>query len=268
MFYIKKLIFLKEVKNLICIIQARMGSTRLPGKVLRKICGKPMLKLLVERVENAKLIDQVVIATTTKTEDDEIENVCKNNKIKYYRGQEDDVLDRYYNACRQNEVADDDGVVRVTGDCPLIDPEIIDRVISLYADKKVDYASNINPPTFPDGMDVEVIKFSSLKKAWEEANLKSEREHVTPYIRKHTDIFTHVNLENDIDLTKMRLTVDNQEDFEVIEFVFNRLYKDKGIFSINEVYSLMNKNSEMFKKNSFYQRNEGYLKSIQNDKEV
>lgn len=164
------------------IIQARMGSTRFPGKVLKEILGKSILWHLISRIEKAKLINEIVIATTKNEIDRPILKFAEENGIKSYAGSEEDVLDRYYQAAKKFSA---DPIVRITADCPLMDPEVIDSVVQFYLDNKYDYVANtLEPITFPDGMDVEVFSFKNLEKIWKEAILPSQREHVTFYFWK------------------------------------------------------------------------------------
>lgn len=166
---------------LAAIIQARMGSTRLPKKVMLNILEKPILWHVINRVSKASLIDKLIVATTTNNEDDAIVEFCKNNGILFFRGSENDVLDRYYQCAKEYNITD---IARITADCPLHDPNVIDMIIKEYMGNDYDYVSNSIEYTFPDGLDVEIFSFDALKIAWENAKLVSEREHVTPYMRK------------------------------------------------------------------------------------
>jgi spore coat polysaccharide biosynthesis protein SpsF len=252
------------MSNTTVIIQARMGSTRLPGKVLLNIVGKPMLYRLIERVKNSKNTDQIVIATTDSPLDDAIEKFALSNKINCYRGSENDVLDRFYHAAKE---FDADPIVRITGDCPLMDSEILDKVIQAYFDNDVDYESNTQPPTYPDGLDVEVFSFAALEKMWNEAEKQSEREHVTPYIYNNPSIFKMDNVVSDEDLSDVRLTVDEKEDLQVVSEVFKALYAKNKNFSLRDILKFMVQNPELFQSNAKFQRNEGYMKSILEDDE-
>lgn len=249
-----------------CIIQARTGSTRLPGKVLKNICDKPLLIHVVERVAYSKLIDDIIVATTISKSDDAIESLCLQNGIMCFRGSEEDVLDRYYRAAQAFQTTKGDAIVRITADCPLIDPDVIDQVIELYKQSGADYASNIDPPTYPDGLDVEVFSFAALEKAWLEAKLLSEREHVTLFIREHRDRFKISNLENASDVSALRWTVDEAEDLEIIKEIYESLYKAGSLFKTDDVLDYLAKHSEVIQKNSSFSRNEGLLKSLQHDR--
>jgi len=249
----------------IAIIQARTGSTRLPGKVLKEIGGKTLLEILVERVKRASSIDKIVIATTVAAEDKKIADLAGKLGLDSYRGSEKDVLDRYYQAAKKFKA---DVVVRITGDCPLMDPTIIDRVVGYYKENsdKFDYASNIRPPTFPDGMDVEVFPFTVLEKAWRDAELPSEREHVTAYIANHPEIFRIGNVFYECNAVSIRLTVDNNEDFEVVRTIIEN-FPDKKDFGLEDIIDLKKRNPGIFLGNSKYKRNEGSEKSLEKDKE-
>lgn len=244
----------------LCIIQARMGATRLPGKVLKEVNGMTLLEYEINRVKQAKNIDKIVVATTDKEIDDKIEELCKKIKIDCFRGSEDDVLDRYYQcALKYPEYSN---IARVTGDCPLIDPVVIDGVITLFENGKYDYASNIEKETFPDGMDVEIFSRSVLEEVAEKAELSSEREHVTLYIRKNKK-YKIGNLEALEDYSQFRLTVDEPVDFEAIEFLIKNSKIDASYLDYIE---LLKKNPKIMKKNMDIIRNEGLIKSLKDDK--
>jgi spore coat polysaccharide biosynthesis protein SpsF len=250
---------------ILCIIQARMSSTRLPGKVLKPILGIPMLLRQIERVHRSKRIDQVILATSNTVDDDPIEELCEKNKIAIYRGSLNDVLDRFYQAALLTKPSH---VVRITGDCPVIDPSIVDQVIRLHLEGDYDYTSNIQVPTYPDGLDVEVFRFTALEKAWQEAALPSEREHVTPFIRNHPELFRHGSIQNSIDLSGLRWTVDEAEDFEVIRQVYETLYPQKNDFGMTDILRLMDERPELQVMNQKFMRNEGYQKSLRKDAEA
>lgn len=252
----------------IAIIQARIGSTRLPGKVLKKVLGKTMLEHEIERIKCAKTIDRIILATTINPEDKKIVRLAGKLKIGVFAGSEDDVLDRYYQAAKRFGAKDT--IVRLTGDCPLIDPRVVDEVVSFYIKNKKNcqYASNVNPPTFPDGMDVEVFSFAALKEAWQKAGLLSEREHVTTYIRNHLEKFKIKNLKNKKNLSHIRLTLDNKEDFILIKKIFTALYPKKKNFNLTDMNKFLEKNPELALINNHLQRNEGMQKSLREDKKI
>jgi len=245
------------------IIQARIGSERLPSKVLLDLSGKTVLEHVVQRVRNSKLIQDVVVATTTKKEDLKIADLCLKKSIKVYRGSDEDVLDRYYKIAKTISA---EHIVRVTADCPLIDPKIIDDVIRLHLLQKADYTSNVIDERFPDGEDVEIFTFETLHRAWENANLSSEREHVTPYIIKHPEIFKLKNLSCSQDLSKKRWTLDEEKDYKFIKLIYDNLYRNGRIFGMSEILNLLKQHPKYEKINSDVARNIGYLKSLKEDK--
>lgn len=254
----------KNMKTL-AIIQARMNSTRLPGKVLMKISGKTVLEHVVKRVSQSKLIDEVVVATTINKSDLTIAALCKRLKVHIFRGSENDVLNRYYQTAKKYHA---DNIARITSDCPLIDPAIIDKVIKKHFDAGNDYTANTILETYPDGEDVEIFKNSALVQAWENARLLSEREHVTPYIKKHKEFFKLGNIKNVINLSKKRWTLDNKEDFEFIKKVYQYLYASDHFFSMEKILKCLEKHPELEFVNSHIKRNEGYTKSLNEDKVV
>lgn len=249
--------------NILAILQARFSSTRLPGKVLKPIFGRPMLALQIERVLQSKMIDQLIIATSTDRSDDAIEKLCQQINIQCFRGNLNDVLDRFYQAALSWKPTH---IVRLTGDCPLIDPEVIDSVISFYQTGGYDYASNTLQPTFPDGLDVEAFRFSVLEQAWNEAKLPSQREHVTPFINSHPERFRVANYNNGEDLSRLRWTVDEPEDFELITKIYDALYPHKPDFRMADILDLMQRMPELLSLNKKYERNEGLEKSLKEDR--
>lgn len=249
--------------SIIAIIQARISSTRLPGKVLKKIKDKTILEHVVDRVKAAKSIDNIVVATTTNKEDLKIVNICSESGISIFCGSEDDVLDRYYQTARLFKA---EHIVRITSDCPLIDPQVIEEVIELYFKEKADYATNTMPETFPDGLDTEVFSFNTLKIAWENAKLFSEREHVTPYIRKNPNIFKLVNLKCNFSLNNKRWTIDEPIDLKFIKIIYKNLYSEDSLFGMRKILDFLKKNPKIEKINKNIIRNEGYSKSLKEDR--
>jgi glutamate-1-semialdehyde 2,1-aminomutase len=237
---------------MVAIIQARMGSTRFPNKVMRTICGVPMIGLLLNRLANAKLIDQIVLATSRDPRNGPLVKYVGELGYAVYRGSEDDVLGRYYHAAKEVGA---DSVVRITGDCPLVDPAIVDEVVAKFKKDDVDYVSNTSPPTYPDGLDVEVFTFKALGTAWKQAKLPMEREHVTPFICG-SGKFTQTNLAHSTDCSEERWTVDEPEDFEVIQKVFEH-FNPRRNFGWLEVLSLRKQHPEWFMLNSHIVRNQG-----------
>lgn len=251
------------MKKIIAIVQARMGATRLPGKMLMKLGPKSAVAHVIERVKLSKYINEVWLATTTNSKDGDLVKWAEENNVLCHRGSEDDVLDRYYQTALRAKA---DIIVRVTGDCPLSDYEVIDKVIKEYKEGDFDYVSNVHPPTYPDGLDTEVFSFGSLEKAWKEASLKSEREHVTPYIWKNPEIFKMKNVENEEDLSEQRWTLDTQEDFDFIEKIILECGKKSSECKMKEVLEIIASNPQWKEINSMYKRNEGYAKSLEEDK--
>lgn len=250
------------VKTVI-ITQARTGSTRLPGKVLMKINDQELLAIHLERLAKSKQADQVIVATTTNEEDVLIETLSTNLGYTVYRGSEGDVLDRFYQSCKNLQP---EWVVRVTSDCPLIDAELIDAVIRQATESDVDYCSNTLIENYPDGQDIEVFKFSALEKAWSEARLNSEREHVTPFIRTNCDfkggtVFKAGNFPCPGDYSKIRMTVDEQKDFDLIEKLISEIGTDRSWMEYTQ-YII---DHQLYRINSDIERNEGYYKSVRKD---
>jgi len=234
------------------IIQARMGSTRLPGKALKKINGIPLLKYQIDRVADSGLMDKLVIATTDSDKDDEIVSVCRDNGIEYFRGSENDVLARFYECARRFKA---DVIVRLTADCPLSDPAIVDDVIDLYLKSGVDYAANTIPPQssrYPDGTDVEVFSMNALERAYNSCDNPCDREHVTFYFWKYGNEFTTRQLDNKEDWSKFRFTVDYSEDFEVVEYILKELKRRNSFGHAAEVIEILNANDPVKMKNSKY----------------
>ena len=215
---------------MVCIIQARMGSSRLPGKVLEDICSYPMLDWVVYRAKKSSHISAVMVATTTDTNDDRIATWCAANQVDYYRGAAQDVLDRFYQAAL---VARADVIVRLTADCPLIDPQVIDDVIDLLLESKADFSANRLPPpyhrTYPIGLDVEVVLFTALERAWREANQPFEREHVLPYLYVEKNRFKVSILDAHQDLGALRWTVDTPQDLTFIRTLMAELNCNRDI---------------------------------------
>ena len=249
--------------NKVAIIQARISSTRLPGKVLKSLAGKTVLEHIVDRVSCAELVDQVIVATTDNLADKDITSLCDKKGIDYFCGSELNVLERYYKAA---EAYSAEVVIRVTSDDPLKDPQVVDKAIDIFLQNNYDYVSNTIKPTYPDGLDVEVFSFDALTRAYSKARLKSEKEHVTPFVWKNPDQFKLHTFENDIDLSHMRWTLDTEEDYEFIRIIYDNLYKPGEVFLMNDVLSFLDKNPELLTINQHYQRNERYLQDIAKEK--
>lgn len=244
-----------------------MGSTRLPGKILLEINGRPMLSYMLERVVAAGNIDRVILATSTDRSDDPVVELCRKNNVLCYRGSVDDVLDRYYQAARKIKA---DIVVRLTGDCPLIDPRMIDEVINVYNNGDYDFVANTVPPkgTVPEGMDVEVFSFQKLEQAWHEAKKPSEREHVTFYFWKNPKIFSIFRYDLEQDLSEYRLTVDYPEDFEVVKAVITSFYPKNPQFSLQDIINFLKNHPELHKKNANIESNQGWQSAYAKDRKT
>ena len=237
--------------DVLAIIQARVGSHRLPNKVLFDLEGKKVLEHIINRVRNSKLISEVVVATTIKKQDLEIVKVCANNDTLVYCGSENDVLDRYYQTAR---LLQPKNIVRITADCPLIDFEVIDEVIKKHTLEEADYTSNTIERTYPDGLDVEVLSFNTLHTIWSEAKLDSEREHVTPYIRNNRKKFKIAQLIDKKDLSNKRWTLDYQEDYEFIREIYAKLFNKNNLFNMEEIIGFINRNPEIEKINRHHSK--------------
>ena len=248
------------------IIQARMGSSRLPGKVLKKVCGKTLLELMIERIQDSKTLEKIIVATSTDVTDEKIVQFCEKRKIPYFRGSENDVLSRYKMTAEKFQV---DTVVRLTGDTPLLNYEIIDDIVYTYIKSKNDFVSNCFPlpRTYPDGMNVEVFSRKILDEINEKATKPSEREHVTFYILNRPEEYKILRVDLENDLSRYRFNLDYQEDYELIKKIFENLYTSNPLFSLNEITEFLKKNPVIFKLNSEIRPFEGILKSFNKDKE-
>jgi spore coat polysaccharide biosynthesis protein SpsF len=233
----------------VIIDQARMTSTRLPGKVMKEVRGKPLLEYQIERLLRVRLADELVIATTTNDTDQPIVELCKRLGVAYYRGSEEDVLSRYYEAATQFGA---DVVVRVTSDCPLIDPGVMDEVIGLYINNrdKYDYVSNTLERTYPRGLDTEVFSYEVLQEAFLNAKEHPEREHVTPYICWHPERFRLNNVFHHENQSQHRWTVDQIEDFLLIENIIKALYPNNPQFNMTDVLNILKGNPEWVELNA------------------
>ena len=253
---------------IVAIIQARMGSTRLPRKVMMDLSGKPVLWHVVDRVSRATKVDYIIVATTSGKEDDPIEKFCTDNNISIFRGSSDDVLKRYADTARMliKRKIEPRLIVRITSDCPLIDPDIITEVISEMDKGDYDYVSNTLEPTYPDGLDIEVFKLSAMLDAELKAVLPSEREHVTSYIKKNPG-FRRYNVKNNLNLSSMRWTLDQKEDYYFINKIYNSLYNPEIIFKLHDILELLKREPELSHINDMIIRDEGYKKSLIADAE-
>jgi len=227
------------------IIQARMGSTRLPGKVLMDLAGQTVLARVVRRLRRAMLIGEIVVATTNSAADHSIVRECQRLSIRVFRGEENDVLDRYYHAAQWISA---EGIVRITSDCPLIDPEITDNTIRSFLECRPDYASNALQRTYPRGLDTEAMTWEALARAWREARLSYHRAHVTPYIYENPDRFDILAVKGGADHSSHRWTLDTAEDLAFIRAVYDRLDNDDS-FSWREVLALLGREPELVELN-------------------
>lgn len=261
---------MKSNIKIVTLIQARTSSSRFPKKILMPLAGKSLLQRMVERVLNSTETGNVVVITTTDFTDNIIEDICSENKFKVYRGHPSDLLDRHFNAALEYNA---DAVVKIPSDCPLIDPDIITKVIKYYLDNsdKYDYVSNLHPATYPDGNDVEIMSMTALKVAWENASKDFEREHTTPYIWENPDSFRIGNVEwetgQDYSMTH-RFTIDYTEDYLFIKTIYDELYESNPDFSLIDILNLLERKPEIKKLNdkfigvNWYRNHLNELKSI------
>ncbi|MFQ5647314.1 MAG: cytidylyltransferase domain-containing protein [bacterium] len=249
------------IKRPSAIIQARMTSSRLPGKVLKEVKGKPLLSYLIERLRLCSQLKKLVLATTTNAEDDPIARFAEKERLHIYRGSENDVLDRYYQAACMFQ---SDHVMRITADCPLIDPRLCDQLVTIYQESMVDYLHL--GPSFAEGVDSEIFSFKALEQAWNGARLKSEREHVTLYLHNHPELFKKKVLTNDTDDSKYRFTVDEPADFQVVKAILEELYKEgASCFYTDEIKTFLDARPDLSSLNADIVRNEGLFKSLMAD---
>ena len=244
---------LKEVS---AIVQARMGSIRFPGKVLSKINGVPLIEILIQRLKKSKNLKHIIVATSNDPNNKKLIQWCKKNKINFFIGNEEDVLKRFYDCATKYKIKN---ILRITADCPLSDPEMIDEAIKIYSKKKLDYLSNTNPPTYPDGFDLEIFNYKALTIALNNTVLSNDREHVTPFIiRKFKD--SSLNIRNTKNLSNYRLTVDEVEDYKLIKKLFNYFNNDIGV-SFLQISNLINDDNNFFTGNKHLTRNIGQTMS-------
>ena len=251
-------------KKITVIIEARTGSSRLRNKVIAEIEGKPMIFYVIDRVKQIKSVEQIILATTQEKNDKILIEIAKQNSIGIFAGDSMDVLNRDYQCALQNNA---DPIIRITGDCPLIDPDIVEEMLEFYLKNNYDYISNRINPKYPDGLDVEIYSFKTLQMVEQNAKLSSERSLVTTYITKNPKIFKIFSYENQEDLSGHRWTVDEQNDLEFVRKIYS-IMKPKTNFSMNEIIEILVKNPELLKINSGIMRNEGHLKLYDDDKVV
>lgn len=245
-------------RKIIAIIQARTGSTRLNNKIFLDLKGKSLLWHIINRIKNSKNIEDIIIATTVNKNDDEIMKFAMQNNMKYFRGSEENVLDRFYQTAKKYKI--DDIIIRITADDPFKDPRVIDKAVCIFLRENYDYVSNTIKPTYPEGIDIEVFSFSALEKAWEEADGKSDKEHVTSYIWKNPNKFKTYNFEYKEDLSYLRWTIDYEEDYLFVKEIYENLYMEGKIFYMEDILTLLNKEPKLNKINQNVIRREGYQK--------
>jgi spore coat polysaccharide biosynthesis protein SpsF len=259
--------------NIVTVIQARTGSSRFPNKILLPLSNAPLLYRMYERVAASKLKGTIVIATTTDKSDDQVEELCKDYQLNCFRGHPTDLLDRHYQAAK---LLNADVVVKIPSDCPLIDPNVIDKVLQYYLDNssKYDYVSNLHPATYPDGNDVEIMSFKVLMNACENAKLELEREHTTPYLWENPDKFRvgNVEWETGFDYSMShRFTIDYEKDYNFIKQVYDELYPINNKFTLKDILDLLDRKPEIRKINeeycgvNWYRKHLNELKTITSD---
>ena len=251
--------------SVVAFIQARVGSTRLPGKVLMDLGGKPVVLRVIERVRKASNVDEVLVVTTFDPKDLPIVKLCAEIGVRVFCGSEDDVLDRFYQAAK---LLKPEHIVRITADCPVMDPAVVSRVVAQHLQGNSDYTSNTIEEHFPDGEDVEVFSFEALKRAWKEADLMSEREHVTLYIRNHPERFSLSSVKSDLNLSNQRWTLDTDKDYAFLTSLYKELGSRDEYFGMDEIIALLTERDELNTINAGMARNEGLQKSLRNDKTV
>ncbi len=240
-----------------------MTSHRLPGKVLKTILERPMLELQIERILRCKKIDQLIIATSINPQDDPIAVLCEKIELPYFRGDLENVLDRFYQAARQHNPQH---IVRLTGDCPLTDPILIDALIEFYLSRGSAYASNCQEPTLPDGLDAEIFSFAVLEQCWKEAEQPSHLEHVTPFIHSQPERFDIVCYKYHKNLSHLRWVVDEPEDLELVRKIYENLYPSNPEFGTEDIVALLERNAKLLEINQRFKRNEGLRPSLEEDK--
>jgi len=253
-------------RNITAIIAARTGSSRLPNKVLLDISGKTALERMIERVKNAKTLDRIIIATSTNKIDDSIEKLCKQINIECVRGSENDLLSRYQLVV---EKVKPDIIVKMGADSILIDPLVIDKVVSTFLTNKYDYVSNYGiPKTYPEGCTVDVYTSKTLTEAFLKAKKPSEREHINPFIWNNPEQYTSFRVDYEKDISNYRLSLDYKEDYIVIKTIFESLYPKNPCFTLENIISWLEKNPEIQKINSHLRASECLFKSFKQDKEA
>ena len=252
-----------ELRRPVAIVQARMGSSRLPGKVLRPILGRPMLSFILERLRAVPAIASVLVATSDEARDRPVRTFCEAHGVACFAGSETDVLDRFYRAAAREDA---DPVLRVTGDCPLIDPGLVARLLKMYESGLYDHvavaagagAIFLEGGRFPDGLDAECFSMGALERAWREADAEPDREHVTPYIWRNKQLFRCGVLLSDVDYSSLRWTVDNDADLELVSAIYESLYREGRPFGMADVLEFLAANSHLSSANRAFIGQEGY----------
>ena len=246
-----------------CIIQARMGSSRLPGKVMEKLDqDNTVLSYVIRQLKHSKFLDDIVVATTSLKRDEVIVDFLEREGIKYFCGDEENVLDRYYQCAKKFSMSE---IVRIPSDKPLIDPDIVDKCIQIFLSKKYDYVTTFLEPSFPYGTEVEIFSFDALEKTWKNAKLPSEHENVTPYIYNNKDKFQIYNVKNSIDLPHLRWVVDRAEDLELVRQLVSKIDKDPIL--MQDILEVFESDPKLAEINSNVRHDEGYKKSLKKDQE-
>ena len=246
-----------------CIIQARMGSSRLPGKVMEKLDqNNTVLSYVIKQLKYSKLLDDIIVATTSLKRDEVIVDFLEEEGIKYFCGDEENVLDRYYQCAKKFSMSE---IVRIPSDKPLIDPEIVDKCIEVFLTKKYDYVTTFLEPSFPYGTEVEVFSFNVLEKVWKNAQLPSEHENVTPYIYNNKDKFQIYNVKNSTDLSHLRWVVDRAEDLELVRQLVSKINKEPIL--MQDILEVFKSEPKLVEINSNVRHDEGYEKSLKKDQE-
>lgn len=249
---------------ILAIIQARMSSTRLPGKVMKPVLGRPIIGYMFERLARSKMIDKIILGTSVNPAEDRLCDYVRSEGFDVFCGSEDDVLERFYSAAQKYNA---DIIVRATGDCPCIDPVVCDRLFKVFLDEKADYAEL--SPEYAEGADCEIFTFKALQQAYDNTTLKSEREHVTLYFNKNLDRLKKILLPNKTDDSKYRFTIDEEQDFMAVKAVFEALYKGKSsLFSLDDIKAFFDAHPEIYRLNNHIVRNEGLQISLKNDRVV
>lgn len=244
------------------VLQARVSSSRLPGKVLKPILGRPMILRQIERLRRAATLDKLLVATSSDASDDPLADLLAAEGIEFVRGPLDDVLARFILAA---EACDPEWIVRLTGDCPLADPAVIDRVVRETVAAAADYGSNTITPTYPDGLDVEVVRAAVLRQIAAEPRSQAEREHVTLAVHRHPERFRLHDVRNDVDLSALRWTVDEPADLALVERIYEALYAANRAFATADVLRLLDERPDLVGVNAGFQRNEGLARSLANE---